>query len=141
MFIRSACPAVRRCAVCPNCCAGKAEVECAVTQVPFNYTFTVKDIPAGAKLVRVWVPVAHSDDHQSVRLMHVTSPVQTRMTEDAEYGNHILYAEIHNPVQSSVDFSLQYEVTRKEYSRGDYAQLAAKNHRAWRHSSNHESLH
>jgi transglutaminase-like putative cysteine protease len=92
----------------------------------FNYSFTVKDIPAGTKLVRVWVPVAHTDEHQTVRLVHVTSPVQTRMTEDAEYGNHILYAEIHNPVQSSVDFSLQYEVTRREYSRGDYAQVAAK---------------
>ena len=92
----------------------------------FTYTFTVKDIPAGTKLVRVWVPVPHTDEHQTVRLVHVTSPVQTRMTEEAEYGNHILYAEINNPVQPSVDFSLQYEVTRKEYSRGDYTQLIAK---------------
>lgn len=92
----------------------------------FNYAFTVKDIPAGTKVVRVWVPVAHSDDHQTVRLVSVKSPVQTRMTEDQEYNNQILYAEIHNPAQTSVDFSLTYEVTRREYSRGDYAQLEAK---------------
>ncbi len=92
----------------------------------FTYAFTVKDIPAGAKLVRVWVPVAHTDEHQTVRLVNVKSPVQTTMGTESEYGNQILYAEIHNPVQSSVDFSLEYEVTRREYSRGDFAQLERK---------------
>jgi transglutaminase-like putative cysteine protease len=92
----------------------------------FTYTFTVKDIPAGTKLVRVWVPVAHTDDHQTVRLVTVKSPVQTRMTEDPEYNNQILYAEIKNPSQPTADFSLTYEVTRREFSRGDYAQLEAK---------------
>ena len=95
----------------------------------FTYTFTVKDIPAGAKLVRVWIPVAHTDEHQTVRLVNVKSPVQTTMNEESEYGNHILYAEIHNPVQSSADFELDYEVTRREYSRGDFAQLESKDTR------------
>ena len=92
----------------------------------FTYTFTVKDIPAGTKMVRVWVPVAHTDEHQTVRLVNVKSPVQTRMTEESEYGNQMLYAEINNPVQPIADFSLEYEVTRREYSRGDYAQLEMK---------------
>jgi transglutaminase-like putative cysteine protease len=92
----------------------------------FTYAFTVKDIPSGAKLVRVWVPVAHSDEHQSVRLVNVKSPVQTTIGEDSEYGNHILYAEIHNPVQPTADFALQYEVTRREYSRGSLTQLERK---------------
>jgi transglutaminase-like putative cysteine protease len=92
----------------------------------FTYSFTVKDIPAGTKLVRVWVPVAHSDDHQTVRLVNVKSPVQTKVSDEAEYGNQILYAEIHNPVQSAVDFTVEYEVTRREYSRGDFAQLESK---------------
>ncbi len=92
----------------------------------FTYSFTVKDIPAGTTLVRVWVPVAHTDEHQTVRLVNVKAPVQTRMTEEPEYDNQILYAEIHNPTQSTADFSLQYEVTRREYSRGDFAQLEDK---------------
>ena len=86
----------------------------------------MKDIPAGTKLVRVWVPVAHTDEHQTVRLLKVKSPVQTVMGEEQEYGNQILYAEIHNPAQTTVDFSLEYEVTRREYSRGDFAQLEVK---------------
>ncbi len=92
----------------------------------FTYSFTVKDIPSGAKLVRIWVPVAHTDDHQTVRLLHVKAPVQTTMGDESEYGNQVLYAEIHNPVQSTADFSLEYEVTRREYSRGDVAQLERK---------------
>ncbi|HLI62674.1 MAG TPA: transglutaminase domain-containing protein [Terriglobales bacterium] len=92
----------------------------------FTYSFTIQNIPHGAKLVRVWVPVAHSDTHQTVRLVHVEAPVRTRITREPEFGNHILYAEIHNPKHSSADFLLQYEVTRREYRVGDYAQLEAK---------------
>jgi transglutaminase-like putative cysteine protease len=92
----------------------------------FTYSFTVKDIPSGTKLVRVWVPVAHTDDHQTVRLVNVKAPVLTQMGEESEYGNHILYAEIHNPVQATADFTLEYEVTRREFSRGDFAQLELK---------------
>ena len=32
----------------------------------FTYNFTVKDIPSGAKRVRVWVPVPQTDRHQTV---------------------------------------------------------------------------
>ncbi len=44
----------------------------------FTYSFTVKDIPAGTKIVRVWMPVAHSDEHQTVRLVTVKAPVDRR---------------------------------------------------------------
>ena len=53
----------------------------------FTYSFTVKDIPPGTKVVRVWVPVAHTDEHQTVRLVNVNAPVETEMTQEPEYGN------------------------------------------------------
>jgi transglutaminase-like putative cysteine protease len=96
----------------------------------FTYTFTVKDIPAGAKRVRVWVPVPQTDEHQKVRVVAVKAPAKTQMTHDPEYGNRMIYAEIQNPAPSSsggkAEFTLEYEVTRREYSRGDYAQLERK---------------
>ena len=93
----------------------------------FTYSFTVKDIPSGSKLVRVWVPVAHTDEHQTVRLLEREgSGADPDGREESEYGNHILYAEIHNPAQSTAEFTLEYEVTRREFSRGDYAQLELK---------------
>jgi transglutaminase-like putative cysteine protease len=89
----------------------------------FTYNVTVKDIPSGAKRVRVWIPVPHTDQHQTVRVLAVKSPVKTRMTQEPEYGNRMMYAEIQNSVPGKAEFTLEYKITRREYSRGDFAQL------------------
>src|SRR5258707_3325830 len=89
----------------------------------FTYNVTVKDIPSGAKRVRVWIPVPHTDDHQTVRVLAVKAPVKTRMTQEPEYGNRMMYAEIENPAAGKAEFTLEYKIMRREYSRGDYAQL------------------
>jgi transglutaminase-like putative cysteine protease len=92
----------------------------------FTYNFTVKDIPGGAKRVRVWVPVPQTDQHQTVRVIAVKAPAKTQMTHEPEYGNRMMYAEMVNPAPGKAEFTLEYEVTRREYSRGDYAQLERK---------------
>jgi transglutaminase-like putative cysteine protease len=92
----------------------------------FTYNFTVKDIPAGAKQVRVWIPVPQTDPHQAVRVIAVKAPSKTQMTNEPEYGNRMIYAEMQNPASGKAEFTLEYEVTRREYSRGDYAQLERK---------------
>jgi len=89
----------------------------------FTYKFTVKDIPPGAKQVRVWVPVPPTDKHQTARVRMVKAPAKTHMTQESEYGNRMLYAEIQNPAADKAEFTFEYEVTRREYSRGDYTQL------------------
>jgi len=89
----------------------------------FTYNFTVKDIPPGAKRVRVWVPVPQTDEHQTVRVLAVKAPVKTQMTKESEYGNRMMYAEIENPTSDKAEFTLEYNVIRREYSRGDYAEL------------------
>jgi transglutaminase-like putative cysteine protease len=94
----------------------------------FTYNFTVKDIPSGAKRVRVWIPVPQTDRHQTVRILAVKAPAKTRMTHESEYGNRMMYAEIENPAAQNsaagqAEFTIEYKITRREYSRGDYAQL------------------
>ena len=89
----------------------------------FTYNVTVKDIPPGAKRVRVWIPVPQTDQHQTVRVLVVKAPFKTRMTKELEYGNRMMYAEVQNSVPSQAEFTLEYKITRREYSRGDYAQL------------------
>src|SRR5438874_6323672 len=89
----------------------------------FTYNFTVKDIPSGAKRVRVWIPVPQTDQHQTMRVLAVKAPVKTRMTREPQYGNRMMYAEIQNSTPGKAEFTLQYKITRREYSRGDYAQL------------------
>ena len=92
----------------------------------FIYSFAIKNIPDGARVVRVWVPVAQSDQHQTVKVVNIKAPAPTQITEEPEYGNKVLYVEIKNPPSGRVEFTLEYEVTRLEYSRGDYAQLERK---------------
>ncbi len=95
----------------------------------FTYHFTVKDVPAGAKRVRVWVPVPQTDQHQTVRVLNVEAPGKTQMTHESEYGNRMMYAEIQNSAVGKAEFTLEYEITRREYSRGDYAELGQKDHK------------
>jgi transglutaminase-like putative cysteine protease len=92
----------------------------------FTYNFTVKDIPSGAKQVRVWIPVPQTDQHQTVRLMATKGPGKLQTMKEPEYGNQMMYAELQNPALAKAEFTLEYEVTRREYSRGDYAQLERK---------------
>jgi transglutaminase-like putative cysteine protease len=108
---------------CAQSAPDKQKFSPPVRKFRFTYSFTVKDIPPGTRVVRVWAPVAHSDQHQTVRLVSVKAPVRTEMTQEAEYGNRMMYAEISNPSQGTAEFTLEYEVTRREYSVGDSAQL------------------
>lgn len=89
----------------------------------FKYNFTVKDIPPGTKRMRVWVPVPQTDRNQTVRVLAMKAPSKARMTVDQEYGNRMMYFEIQNPADSKAEAGLEYNVTRREYSRGDYARL------------------
>ncbi len=92
----------------------------------FTYSFTLKDLPAGTKSVRIWIPVPPNDRHQTAAMSRIDSPVGSRLGKDPEYGNQIRYFEIPNPGAGEYKFTVVYHVTRREYSRGDYAQLERK---------------
>ncbi|HKS96519.1 MAG TPA: transglutaminase domain-containing protein [Terriglobia bacterium] len=92
----------------------------------FTYSFTLKSLPATARRVRVWIPLASSDRNQKVVVKKILSPVATHATRTA-LGDRILYAEIHQPKQPTATFSVVYKVTRHEYSKGDFAELMRYN--------------
>ncbi len=98
-----------------------------VRKFHFTYQVVVKDIPRGAKLVRLWIPLAASDANQTVVLEKVTSPVRVRQTREPVYGNRMLYAELASFKGNSAQFLLDCDVTRKEYSKGDYESLMKYN--------------
>ncbi len=89
----------------------------------FTYQVTIKDIPTRAQRVRVWMPCAVTDANQTVVLKKATGPVHLRATREAPFGNQILYGEILRPPAGPLEFTIEYEVTRKEYSQGDYEKL------------------
>ncbi|MGD1157899.1 MAG: transglutaminase-like domain-containing protein [Terriglobia bacterium] len=89
----------------------------------FTYQVTLKAIPTGAKRVRIWIPRSASDTNQTVVLRKVKGPVRLRETREAAFGNHILYGEILHPSSSTAEFIVEYQVTRKEYSKGGFENL------------------
>jgi transglutaminase-like putative cysteine protease len=89
----------------------------------FTYQVTLKDIPAGAQRVRVWIPRAVTDTNQIVVLKKVNGPVRLREMREESFGNHLLYGEILHPQPGPAEFTVEYEVRRKEYSNGNYENL------------------
>lgn len=50
------------------------------------------------------------------------------MTQTPGYGNRMIYPDIQNPAPGDGEFTLDYRITRREYSRGDYARLEGADH-------------
>jgi len=79
----------------------------------FHYTFTVKDVPPGEKL-RVWIPAAHSDEFQEVRVVQATGDLGMRKTHESRFGNEMYYAETSKARQADWRFEVLYDVVRHE---------------------------
>ena len=79
----------------------------------FHYSFTVRNVPAGEPL-KVWIPLAHSDAFQDIRLVSKEGDLPLRTTREPEYGNSLLYAETPHAKQDTYKFTLEYDVVRHE---------------------------
>lgn len=81
------------------------------TSRSFQLTYQVRlaDLPAQAKQLRVWVPLAASDEHQKIRHRTIESPARYRITKDPEYGNDILFLQLRSPLPRELKLSVRYE--------------------------------
>src|ERR1700739_646789 len=75
----------------------------------FHYAFTVKNVPSG-KNVRVWIPAAHSDAFQDVKVVSAKGDLPLKKTRDAKFGDEICYAEAKNSAQPELHFEIEYDV-------------------------------
>ena len=79
----------------------------------FNYGAAISGVPANSK-VRVWFPIAESNQHQSVSLTNSSTPSELQLNRDSKYGNQMGYFEIQNSDIRDVEFNLKYDATRVE---------------------------
>jgi len=79
----------------------------------FHYGFIVKDVPAGQK-VRVWIPAAHSDDFQEVKIVSANGDLSLKKNRESRYGNAMYYAEAGKASQTELHFEVVYDVVRQE---------------------------
>jgi len=80
----------------------------------FHYTFTVKNVSLGER-VRVWIPLAHSDVFQDVKVTSKTGDLPLKQVRQPEYGNEVLCAETSKADKGEYKFSVDYEVVRREH--------------------------
>ena len=79
----------------------------------FHYGFTVKNVPAGER-VRVWIPAAHSDDFQEVKVISATGDLKLKKTRESRFGNQMYYAESSKAKSPDLHFEVIYDVVRHE---------------------------
>ena len=79
----------------------------------FHYGFTVKNIPPGER-VRVWMPQAHSDQFQDVKVLSATGDLPLKKTRESRYGNEMYYAEDSKGRGEELHFEVVYDVVRHE---------------------------
>ena len=82
----------------------------------FDYQTTVSDFPEGAERVRIWLPLATSDETQTISDVHIDAPVAHRIGTETEYGNQSVYLELEAPLPASVPITLSLNVKRREVS-------------------------
>ena len=80
----------------------------------FHYAFTVKNINPGER-VRVWIPLAHSDAFQDVKVTSKSGDLPLKEVRQPEYGNEVLYAETSKADKAEYTFSVDYDVVRREH--------------------------
>ena len=80
----------------------------------FHYSFTVKNVTPGDG-VRVWIPLAHSDSSQDVKVISQTGELPLKQVRQSEYGNEVFYAETAKADKTEYKFSIDYDVTRREH--------------------------
>ena len=85
-----------------------------VRHFSFHYGFTVKDVPAGER-VRVWFPIAHSDEFQEVRVSSAQGDLPLKKTHESRFGNEMYYAESARAKGGDAHFEIVYDVVRHEH--------------------------
>lgn len=85
-----------------------------VRHFTFQYGFTVKNLPPGER-VRVWIPAAHSDPFQEVKVLSAKGDLALKKTHESEFGNEMYYAEASKNKQVELHFEIVYDVVRHEH--------------------------
>jgi transglutaminase-like putative cysteine protease len=81
----------------------------------FRYRAVVKEIPAGAQKVEVWLPFPSNDAHQTIDQVSIDAPRPITISREHEYGNPTLYVRVDHPAQREIPVEVTFTATRREY--------------------------
>lgn len=70
-------------------------------------------LPELTEETKMWMPIAQSDNFQTITITSLNAPGKQQMLEEKEYGNVVLYLEL-KPKHSGDTVQVVYNVKRKE---------------------------
>jgi transglutaminase-like putative cysteine protease len=83
-------------------------------QDAFEFTYRVQ-LPQLTAPARLWLPLARSDQFQTIQLEGIHAPVAWRELLDQAHGNKVLYLDA-TPAESGQIIEIKYRVERREKS-------------------------
>lgn len=87
------------------------------TTYQIQQSFTLKDVPAGAKKIRAWLWMPEDRPEQKVLEFKVTdAPKSMRITRDPRYGRSWIYAEIDASKDNTFNVATEFTVLRRKVS-------------------------
>jgi len=93
-----------------------AQTNEATRNFEFKYVTRIPEPPAGAKTLRLWIPLPRSDDYQIIAGMKVDSPLPYVRHREAEYGDEFLYFQVPPPKTNTLaEIRVSFHVTRGEH--------------------------
>ena len=88
----------------------------------FEYKATVKDVPAGAKKVELWIPIPHDSPFQKITDMRIESPYPYQIHK-TQYSNRVLHISVSDPQQPTFTITLRFNAVRLEHVQGRLQQV------------------
>ncbi|HEV7218000.1 MAG TPA: transglutaminase-like domain-containing protein [Terriglobales bacterium] len=79
----------------------------------FHYGFVIRNIPTGEK-VRIWIPLATSNESQEVRVLSAAGDLPLKRTHESKYGDEMYFAETSKAKQSELHFEIEYDIVRHQ---------------------------
>jgi transglutaminase-like putative cysteine protease len=91
----------------------------------FDYGVTVRDVPAGSRLL-VWLPVPQTTSHQQASRLRQDVPVEPQQTTESKYGNQMLHFELEPSSAKPLTFQVTWQITRNEVRGLDHSDPDAR---------------
>ena len=92
---------------------GSAQTAAPERHFAFHYAFTVRNTNPGTPL-RIWIPLAHSGEFQTVKVISQKGDLPLRQTRESEYGDQMLFAESAKADKEEYSFEVVYDVVRRQ---------------------------
>jgi transglutaminase-like putative cysteine protease len=96
------------------CALGAADVQPRSRAFHFEYRASLKDVPAGAKQVDLWIPVAHDDAFQRISNLRIESAAEYEIGSTAE-GNTVLHVRADGHAAVGLSVGMSFDAVRTEH--------------------------